>query len=114
MNKKYGLRKNNEFRHVYDKGKSYANKYLVMFFIKNDLDYNRIGFATTKKLGNSVVRSKLKRRMKESYRLNGTKFKQGYDIVFLSRANAKDTSYREVESAILHLGKISKLLIKEK
>lgn len=114
MNKKYGLRKNSEFRYVYDKGKSYANKYLVMFFIKNDLDYNRIGFATTKKLGNSVVRSKLKRRMKESYRLNGTKFKQGYDIVFLSRANAKDTSYREVESAILHLGKISKLLIKGK
>ena len=114
MNKEQTLRKNSEFRHVYDKGKSFANKYIVMFFIKNNLDFNRVGFATTKKLGNSVVRSKFKRRMKESYKLNMTKFTQGYDIVFLSRANAKDISYREVESAILHLGKISKLLIKEK
>lgn len=109
MNKKYRLRKNNEFRYVYDRGKSYANKYLVMFFIKNDFGYNRVGFATTKKLGNSVVRSKFKRRMKESYRLNSHKFKQGYDIIFLSRANAKDITYKQVESAILHLGKISQL-----
>lgn len=114
MDKKYRLRKNSEFRYVYDKGKSYANKYIVMFFIKNNYDYNRIGFATTKKLGNSVVRSKFKRRMKESYRLNTTKFKQGYDIIFLSRANAKDITYRQIESAILHLGKISKLLIKDR
>lgn len=114
MNKEQTLRKNSEFRHVYDKGKSFANKYIVMFFIKNNLSFNRVGFATTKKLGNSVVRSKFKRRMKESFRLNDTKFTQGYDIVFLSRANAKDISYREVESAILHLGKISKLIIKEK
>ena len=114
MNKKYRLRKNSEFRYVYDKGKSYANKYIVMFYIKNDLDYNRIGFATTKKLGNSVIRSKFKRRMKESYRLNETKFKQGYDIIFLSRANAKDISYKEIESALLHLARISKLSSKEK
>ncbi len=113
MNKKYRLRKNSEFRHVYDRGKSYANKYFVMFFIKNDFPYNRIGFATTKKLGNSVVRSKFKRRMKESYRLNSHKFKQGYDIIFLSRVNAKDINYKQVESAILHLGKISKLQAKE-
>lgn len=114
MDKKYRLRKNNEFRHVYDRGDSFANKYIVMFFIKNNLGFNRVGFATTKKLGNSVTRSKFKRRMKESFRLNSTKFKQGYDIVFLARANATDISYREVESAILHLGKISKLLVKGK
>lgn len=114
MDKKYRLRKNSDFRLVYDKGKSFANKYIIMFFLKNGLEFNRVGFATTKKLGNSVVRSKFKRRMKESFRLNTTKFKQGYDIVFLARANASDISYKEVESAILHLGKISKLLIKGK
>lgn len=114
MDKKYRLRKNSEFRHVYDHGSSFANKYIVMFFMKNDLGFNRIGFATTKKLGNSVVRSKFKRRMKESFRLNSTKFEQGYDMVFLARASAADISYKQVESAILHLGKISKLLIKGK
>ena len=113
MNKKYRLRKNTEFRHVYDKGQSFANKYIVMFFIKNDFQYNRVGFATTKKLGNSVVRSKFKRRMKESYRLNSHKFKQGYDIIFLSRVNAKDITYKQTESAILHLARISKLGLKE-
>lgn len=112
MNKEQRLRSNREFRNVYDKGKSFANKYIVMFFIKNDLEFNRVGFAITKKLGNSVVRSTFKRRMKESYRLNQHKFNQGYDIIFLSRPSAKDIDYKAVESAILHLGKISKLLIK--
>ncbi|AFS79923.1 ribonuclease P protein component RnpA [Gottschalkia acidurici 9a] len=112
MNKDQTLRNNKEFRYVYDKGKSFANKYIVMFFIKNELGFNRVGFSTTKKLGNSVVRNKFKRRMKESYRLNKDKFKQGYDIVFLSRPSAKDIDYKSIESAILHLGKISKLLIK--
>ena len=112
MNKDERLRNSREFRYVYDNGKSFANKYLVMFFIENNLDFNRVGFATTKKLGNSVVRNKFKRRMRESYRLNKDKFKQGYDIIFLSRAGAKDIDYNAIESAILHLGRISKLLIK--
>ena len=106
------LKSNREFRNVYDTGKSFANKYVVIFFVKNNLDYNRIGVSATKKLGNSVLRNKTRRRIKEAYRLNQDKVRQGYDIVFLTRANAKNTSYKEIESAILHILKISGLLKK--
>lgn len=112
MDDKQRLKSNREFRNVYDTGKSFANKYLVVFFVKNNLDNNRVGVATTKKIGNSVVRNKIRRRIKESYRLNINKVKQGYDIVFLSRVNAKNANYKEIESALLHLVKISGLLKK--
>lgn len=112
MNKKQRLKSNREFRIVYDKGKSFANKYLVMFFIKNSFEYNRVGFSATKKLGKAVVRNKVKRRMKEAYQINNYKVEQGYDIVFLARVNAKDVKYKDIESAERHLFKISKLLRK--
>ncbi len=112
MDDKQRLKSNRDFRNVYDKGKSFANRYLVIFFVKNNLDNNRVGVSVTKKLGNSVVRNKIRRRIKESYRLNCDKVRQGYDIVFLSRVNAKNTNYKEIESALLHLIKISGLLKK--
>ncbi|RKD31372.1 ribonuclease P protein component [Thermohalobacter berrensis] len=110
--KKRKLRNSREFRRVYDKGKSYANKNLVIFFIRNNLEYNRIGFSVTKKLGKSVVRNRVKRLIKEAYRLNSCKIKKGYDIIFLSRIRAKNASYSEIEKAMLHLLKISGLLEK--
>ena len=55
------LKKNEDFQEVYKKGKSYANKYLVMYILKNELNYNRIGISVSKKVGNSVVRHRTKR-----------------------------------------------------
>lgn len=109
MDKKESLRSNQDFRKVYDNGRSFANRYLVLFYKSNGLDHNRVGFSVTKKIGNAIIRNKVKRRIRESYRLNSHKFKKGYDIVFLSRGRAKDAAYDEIESAVLHLGKISKL-----
>lgn len=112
MEKKLRLKSNRDFRKTYDKGKSFANKYLVIFFVKNRLDNNRVGIAVTKKLGNSVVRNKIRRRIREAYRLNSYKVKQGYDIVFLSRVGAKEVGYKELESAVLHLLKLAGLIKK--
>ncbi|MFA5523717.1 MAG: ribonuclease P protein component [Tissierellales bacterium] len=109
MKKKLRLKSNRDFRKTYDKGKSIANKYLVIFFVKNQLENNRVGIAVTKKLGNSVVRNKIRRRIREAYRLNNDKVKQGYDIVFLSRVGAKEVGYMELESAVLHLLKLAGL-----
>ena len=106
------LKSNKDFRRVYDKGKSFANKYLVMFYIKNNFEFNRVGFSISKKLGKAVVRNKIKRRIKESYRLNSCKFKKGYDIIFLARINAKSTDFDKIESAVLHLGKLAGLIKK--
>ena len=75
------LKKNEQFQFVYKNGKSYANKYLIMYVKKNGLEKNRIGISVNKKVGNSVVRHRLTRLVRESYRLNEEAFLEGYDIV---------------------------------
>lgn len=110
MEKKYKLRNNIHFRRVYNKGKSYGNRLVVMYILKNRLDYNRIGFSVSKKVGNSVERNKVKRKMREVYRLNCKDIKNGYDIIFIPKYNAKNATYKEIESAMLHLIRISRLL----
>ena len=64
------IKKNDEFRAVYKNGKSYANRYLVMYVKDNDRESNRIGISVSKKVGNSVVRHRITRIMREIYRLN--------------------------------------------
>lgn len=107
------LKKNSEFKFVYENGKSYANKYLVLYVVKNDLKENHIGISVSKKVGNSVVRHRLTRLIRESYRLNKEKFNSGLDLIIVARVNAKGKSYKEVESALLHLGKMQGILKKE-
>lgn len=100
------IKKNGDFQLVYRNGKSLANKYLVMYILKNEADRSRIGISVSKKVGNSVVRHRITRLIRESYRLNEEKFLAGYDLVVIARATAKGKSYQEIESAILHLGRI--------
>ena len=64
------LKKNMDFRNVYNKGTSHANKLLVMYVLKNDTQRNRLGISVSKKVGNSVVRHHLTRLVRESYRLH--------------------------------------------
>lgn len=109
MDKKLKLRNNRDFRKVYDKGKSISNRYLVMFYIKNGLEYNRVGFSTTKKLGNAVNRNRVKRLIKEAFRLNKENMINGYDIVFLARVRATEANYKDIEKSIINLLKRSKL-----
>ena len=108
------LKKNRDFRTVYRDGKSYANRLLVMYTLKNDSDRNRLGISVSKKVGNSVVRHHITRLVRESYRLHEDMFNSGLDIVVVARSTAKDISYHEVESALLHLGGLHKIISKEK
>ncbi len=105
------IKKNQEFRQVYSKGKSMANKLLIIYITNNNIDEVRVGFTVSKRVGNSVVRSRVKRLMKESFRLNINKVKKGYDIVFVARTTANNSSYKEIESAMLHLLRKMKLTI---
>lgn len=94
-------------------GKSYANKYLVMYVLQNGENENRLGISVSKKVGNSVVRHRLTRLIRESYRLNEELFHSGWDIVVIARASAKGKGYKEIRSALLHLGRIHRILIRE-
>ena len=104
------LKKNRDFQNVYKKGKSYANRYLVMYVLKNETDRNRLGISVSKQVGNSVIRHHVTRLIRESYRLHEDMFNSGLDIVVIARSTAKDISYREVESALLHLGSLHKIV----
>ena len=104
------LKKNYEFRYVYKNGKSYANKYLVMYVVENNTDRNRLGISVSKKVGNSVVRHRITRLIRESYRLHENIFNSGLDIVAIARNSASSVSYNEIESALLHLAKLHQIL----
>lgn len=104
------LKKNTDFQLVYKTGKSYANKYLVMYIINNGLEENRIGISVSKKVGNSVVRHRVTRLIRESYRLNKQQLKTGFDIVVIARTSANGKKYEEISSAFMHLGGLHKII----
>ena len=97
------LKKNRDFQQVYKRGTSKANRYLVMYVLPNQHMMNRLGISVSKKVGNSVVRHRLTRLIRESYRLNEAEFEKGLDIVVVARPQAKDRTYHEIESALMHL-----------
>ena len=104
------LKKNQDFQKVYKKGKSYANKFLIMYVMENQKNCNRLGISVSKKVGNSVVRHRLTRLIRESYRLKEDAFRCGYDVVVIARPGTKDKSYGEIESALLHLGHLHNII----
>jgi ribonuclease P protein component len=106
------LKKNADFQTVYKNGKSYANRLLVMYVLENHTNQNRIGISVSKKVGNSVIRHHVTRLIRESYRLQEDVFNSGLDIVVIARAGAKDASYWDIESALLHLGGLHKITCK--
>lgn len=105
------LKKSKDFQVVYNCGRSYANKYLVMYVTGNGLDKNRLGISVSKKVGNSVVRHHLTRLIRESYRLQEDHFQVGCDIVVIVRNSAKDKTYHDIDSALVHLGKLHKIYV---
>lgn len=102
-----------EFGRVYAHKESFANKYLVMYVAPNQTTYSRIGISVSKKVGNSVVRHRITRLIRESYRLNKDNLKYGYDIVVVARPAAEGKKYRDIESAFLHLCKHLHLIIED-
>ncbi len=110
------LKKNNEFRTVYKKGRFKVGKYLVMYVFPNRKNYNRIGITTGKKFGNSVQRNRMKRIIRESYRLSCDCYKKGFDIIFMAKASERKAespgqkikavyvpSYKEIEKEVRKL-----------
>jgi len=108
------LKKNWDFQQVYQTGRSYANRYLVMYVRKNGTERNRLGISVSKKVGNSVVRHHLTRLIREVYRLHEDTFNNGLDVVVIARVSAKDISYHQVESSLLHLANLHHIIKDEK
>ena len=109
MSKIITLKNSREFGSVYNTKNSVANKYLVMYLRSNGLDYNRLGISVSKKVGNSVVRHRVTRLIREAYRLNRENIDVGYDIVIVARPASKDKKCQDIESALMHLCGLKKI-----
>ena len=94
------LKKNKEFAYVHRKGASCAGKYLILVYVKNRMGL-RLGFSVSKKLGKAVKRNRIRRRLREIYRLNLDRLRPGWDLVLVGRGRAEDASYSAMNDSFL-------------
>jgi len=105
------LKRNEDFKKIYARGKSVVTPYLVLYFMRNNLAVNRLGISVSKKVGNSVVRNRVKRLIREAFRLSPIPLKTGLDLVIIARVRMNQSDYRTVEK---HMGQILGKVRKDK
>lgn len=104
MKKTLSLNCNGHFLRVYKTGEVFTGRLLVLYFRKNREGINRLGITVSKKVGCAVVRNRVRRLIKENYRLNEGKIRQGYDIVIVSRVRAAGADFHLIgKELIMHL-----------
>jgi len=89
------LSKTSEFNKVFSEGRRIEGKNLIVFILKNDYGFNRLGIIVKKETGKAVVRNKIKRRLREASRLLNKKLLPGYDIIVLAKNNIRESNYFE-------------------
>jgi len=102
------LKKTSEFARVYKHGKSVADRNLVLYVLPNKLGYTRLGLSISKKVGKSVTRNRIRRLIKEIFRLN-FKSDKSYDIVFIARIRSNEADYAELKRSMRYLFKKANL-----
>ena len=101
MDSRYTLKKNSDFRRLYSKGKSAVTPYLVVYCRRNGQPVNRVGFTVSAKLGHAVVRNRVRRQLREIYRLNAGRLKYGRDLILVARSRCVNGNYQKMEAAFL-------------
>lgn len=97
------LKKNEDFKKAYSRGKSVVTPYLVLYYRRNQEGFNRLGISVSKKVGNAVVRNRVKRLIREAFRLYPSELKKGYDLVIISRVRMNQADYKTTEKYINQL-----------
>ena len=97
------LKRNHEFKRLYNKGKSAASQCAVVYLRRNGSNQNHLGVTVSAKLGGAVQRNRIRRRIKEIYRINEALLTAGYDIVIVARLRSRLAGFKELESSILSL-----------
>ena len=105
------LKRNYEFKRLYNKGKSAASQHAVVYCRKNGSLENRLGVTVSTKLGGAVVRNRIRRRLKEIYRTNEEILAGGFDLVIVARMRSKFSNYHEIEASVLSLFKKLKIIL---
>ena len=99
MKRTMTVKENYEFRRIYAKGRSGVSPYLVVYVHPNRRRRNRLGVTVSTKLGHAVVRNRVRRRIREIFRLSQGKMQQGYDCIVVARTRAAPADYWELKRA---------------
>jgi len=97
------LKRNHEFKRLYNKGKSVASKYVVIYCTKTGKPGNQLGITVSTKLGGAVQRNRIRRRLKEIYRLNENSLYTGYNIVLVARMKSRDAGWNDLQASVMFL-----------
>ena len=106
------LKLNHIFRRLYATS-GHANSYLVLYAKRNRTQQNRVGVTVSKKLGHAVVRNRVRRRLREVYRLNEARFAPGWDIVVVARSRCIKADFAKLTQAYLSLAEKAGILLPE-
>ena len=104
------LKLNHIFQRLY-RTSGVANGYVVLYARKNGTNTNRVGITVSKKLGHAVVRNRVRRRLRDVYRLNEDKFQSGWDIVVVARSKAVTAEFLRLTNAYLQLAEKAGILL---
>ena len=112
MKKIKTLKKNYEFKNVLTRGKFYIGKQISIYVLKNNKESNVIGIAVSIKQCGAIQRNRIKRLIRENYRLIKSNLKQGYDIVFLwnKKVTTQEADYHIIEKDMNKLLKKAEIL----
>ncbi|WP_249872266.1 ribonuclease P protein component [Oceanobacillus saliphilus] len=113
MKKQFRIKKNEEFQDAFKHGKSFANRQLVIYYLKkNDQKHFRVGLSVGKKIGNAVTRNRIKRYLRQAFHELEDRIRYPHDIVIIARNPTKDMGYDEIKKSLTHLLYKEKLLNK--
>lgn len=114
LKKRYRIKNNREFQYVFKNGNSFANRQLVLYYIeKPGQRHFRIGLSVGKKIGNAVMRNRIKRYLRQAFLELEDNIRPAYDIIIIARQPTKQMNFHDVKKSLMHLLFKKKLLLKK-
>lgn len=113
MNKRQRIKKNEEFQMIFKKGKSFANRQFVVYCLEEKQEYFRIGLSVSKKVGNAVVRNRIKRYIRQAFLELKEEVNSNMNYIIIARNPAAKLDFHETKKSLEHVLKIAKVMKKK-
>ena len=113
MKKRNRIKKNEEFQRVFKNGASFANRQLVLYYVrKENQEHFRVGLSVSKKIGNAVMRNQIKRYLRQAFHDLDSSIKPSFDLVVIARKPTNQMNYFQIKKSLTHVLSKTNLLVK--